>query len=344
MVSSEVWFPQTYVYTQATEPTDKAEGKLWYNTTDNKTYVSDGTSYVLVADVDLTEIEQIQLEQALNILINSVASSSTLNDWEDMFVDIFSDADGTNDTVDTANTTALFEVDKYKNEVLESSVVDAHSVADLGTLAEHTALQGNTINTNFPIKITEVTKNTLCTATTCYIKNEANELLASATFVGNDATFNCSLSDATTYKIVFDSGGDPYTYQYSATTEFPINDTNFNWTGISGSGATLNMRNVFSVTSQVLINENKLIQANAQVIDADPQGHQLYCHNAVAGTGNITYDISFDGGTTWITDQPINTKNTSVHTGSSMVTKLNLNGVGAGNTAEAEDYAVMLYY
>jgi len=45
MAITDVTVPVKYVKIQATTPTDLTEGRLWYNTTDNKTYVSDGSSY-----------------------------------------------------------------------------------------------------------------------------------------------------------------------------------------------------------------------------------------------------------------------------------------------------------
>jgi hypothetical protein len=107
--------PITYVYVQATTPADLTEGKIWYNTATNTTYVSDGSSYSEIVDVDLSYLDQQQLEQDINILINSVASSSTLNDYDDMFVDKFTDSNGALNTIDTGNTTAFFDTNKYSN-------------------------------------------------------------------------------------------------------------------------------------------------------------------------------------------------------------------------------------
>ena len=103
-----------YVYVQASTPSDTTEGKLWYKTGDNTLYASDGSSYNQVT-TDLGDLELQQLEQNLQILINSAAASSTLNDYDDMYVDAFSDADGTNDTIDTGNTTAVHGGEYYTN-------------------------------------------------------------------------------------------------------------------------------------------------------------------------------------------------------------------------------------
>lgn len=142
------------------------------------------------------------------------------------------------------------------------------------------------------------------------------------------------------------AGGGSITNRYKGSVTYPISGTNLDWvSGRYDGGDSSNQ--AWSLTKITYtsggIGSDSLVQTNAQSITADPTAHQLYCHNSLEGSGSITYDISFDGGSTWITDQEINTKNTSVHDGSSMIIKINLNGVGAGNTSEIKDYAIMLY-
>jgi len=47
-----------YIYVQATEPSDKTQGKIWYNTTANVLYSSDGTNYN-VLETDVSKIYQL---------------------------------------------------------------------------------------------------------------------------------------------------------------------------------------------------------------------------------------------------------------------------------------------
>lgn len=47
-IISEAPINPRYVYTQATEPLDKTEGKLWFNTTTNALYTSDGIDYNVI--------------------------------------------------------------------------------------------------------------------------------------------------------------------------------------------------------------------------------------------------------------------------------------------------------
>jgi len=49
-----------YIYVQATTPSDKTQGKLWYNTTTGNLYTSDGTNYNItgvIADDSITTVK-----------------------------------------------------------------------------------------------------------------------------------------------------------------------------------------------------------------------------------------------------------------------------------------------
>ncbi len=323
MISETVLNPR-YAYVQDTEPSDKTEGKKWYNTTTKDWYTADGSSYVMDS-VDLSGINKQQLEQDLNILINS-ASASALNDYEDMFLDIFSDSDGYDGTIDTANTDAVFDTDKYKNGADGEGVFQTNASQATST----------SINPSFT-KVKTLTVNSLVTKgmNEIRINQTGYQVTCKYKFIYADATPDAEVSNGhNTDSYAWKTYTNPNPAVEVATIEVWLAKQNGAATAYEQSDT---LYKTFTITDSI-------VQTNAQSIDADPQGHQVFCHSSVAGTGSVTYDISFDGGTTWVTDQAVNTKNTSVHAGSSMKVKLNLNGVGAGNTAEASDYAVMLDY
>lgn len=292
-------------------------------------------------------------QNALNTLMNSVASSSTLNDYDEMFVDVFSDADGASNTIDTGNTTAIFNTNKYSNLTVGSSTDEAHGYSEGSTHSGADDYFGAGIEPNQNLKLIDVTKETNCTATTCFVYDTSDNLLGSATFSGNTATFSeyILLSSGVRYYIVAGISGSTHTRRYGGGT-YPKNMTNMNYVAqcyydvqtdqIVESGSDYsNLTSIKTATASIA---NKIVQTNMQTIDANPTAHQVYSKNTTAGSGSVTYDISFDNGSTWVTGQAINTKNTSVHAGSQMILKLNLNGTGAGNTSEAENYGVMLFY
>ena len=329
-----------YVYVQATEPSDKTEGKLWYNTTNNALYSSNGTTYITM-ETDTSAIQKLILENGVQILINSAGATTTLNDWDDMFIDNFSDSGGYLNTVDTGTTTAFFNTDKYKNNIISN---DAHNV----TLNAHetgTTKQGFKILTKNTEILTKVTKHNSVTATKCYLySGDYTSLLDTQSFIGNDATFNYSLTDDTSYCIVVDKEDATFTSYYVVEMNFPVVKTNINYikSMYNGSENDHYGHSITSITTNTI--SNKIVQTNAETITANPLAHQVYSQNTTAGTGTTTYDISFDNGSTWVINQAINTKNTSVHNGTQLIIKLNLNGSGIGNTAEAENYAIMLFY
>ena len=339
------------VFVSATQPADITEGKIWYNTSDNKVYTSNGSAYVMLG-ADTTYIDRQQLEQDINILINGASSSSTLNDYDYMFLDIFSSASGLEGSVDGAETTSVHSGVYFKNSIIDTSTTDEVTQA-FNQLAQTTTYKGTQILMKGDFILTEIEKESLCTATKCYVyDNATGDLLGTGTFsqVTHKVALAVPLTDAKYYDIVCGSDGASYQQRDSDTQSFPYVGTNVNFIksrnfdGSSWSDDTAQAINVkFATTSSVTEFVDALVQTNAQTIEANPLAHQIYSHYALAGTGALTYDISFDDGTTWIEDQEFNTKNTSVHDGTEMIIKFNLLGTGAGNTAFIEDYAVMLY-
>jgi len=301
------------------------------------------TDYSYLAD-SMSEI-------SLNILINSIAAASTLNAWDYMFVDIFSDADGASNTIDTGNTTAIFDTNLYKNNS-DSDVTDVFAMApNIGE--DKTLKTGNQISAHANITISKVTKDASSTATHCYIYTDdgadaPDTLIEKVAFIGNDATFTIGdLTSGEKYFVLEDAEGATYSSRTNGGgPTFPEVDTNITWiaqytegTGI-GTGQT---RDPITIISNVTT-ADKIVQTNAIAITSGPTSHQVYCHKTIAGAGSVTYDISFDNGVTWITNQTIGITNTGSHSGTQMILKLNLNGVGAANTASANDYSILLAY
>ncbi len=289
-----------------------------------------------------------QLEQDINILINSAASASTLEPYEDMFLDIFNTAAGFDGTVNLGNTTATHDSgnEVYKNNFATILTTDGHGETQ-STTAATTAFRGLKITTNFACTLLKITKPSNANPTTARLFDSGKSQLAVATYSGDVATFNFALADATTFYVGHDSGGASYTQSFKVGASFPYNRTNVNFTGsLAGTtDSTVDVLGPASIETEITGDPiDGIVETNAITITSNPVGHQLFCHNAVAGSGSVDYDVSFDNGVTFETGQSLNTINADVHTGSQMIIKLNLNGVGLGNTSEASDYALMLFY
>jgi len=321
-ITSQPLNPQ-YVYVQTSTPSDLTEGKLWYNTTAKALYSSDGSSYS-VMETDTSPLQNQLLEMDLNILINSVASSSTLNDWETMFVDIFSDADGTSNTIDTGNTTAIFDTNKYINTEI---VLDANEDTELTTQSDTFILQKtfSAINT--------------------YIKHGKNEIKTNYNGVTCYCKYIFTYDDESTAEVIMTENGTSYVEKEYLNPNLDKIVTEINVYHRLKTGEVSRMVYLKLDKIYECVIDDLIIQTNAITCTTAQTSHQVYCHNATAGTGAITYDISFDNGSTWDTAQALNTKNTrSSTTGTQMILKLNLNGVSIGNTSQADDYGVMLFY
>ena len=131
---------------------------------------------------------------------------------------------------------------------------------------------------------------------------------------------------------------------------YPIADTNFDWIqGCKKVNGTITETpteafNVESIATHRKNGANELVQTDTITIPSGITAHQLYCKSVIAGTGTITYDFSADGGSTWDTAQALDTKNSfGATTGTSCKIKINLNGSGDGNNAEAKNYGVIIY-
>lgn len=347
--------PVKYVFVSDTTPSDVTEGKIWIdtNTTPPITKVSDGTTYNALS-TDLSVLEDQMIRQSIGILKLEANATLTTQDYTNIFLDVFSDANAYDNTVDTETTTATFQTNKYQNTIGASAETTAHGIAyasqdvDSGT-------HGLLITVNNACAITSVTKYTQCTGTRCTISNYAtpSTLMGTATFSGDVATFTTpvALTVGQTYDIAVDNSGASYTRALSGASAYPYNDTNINITdNVYNAITTPSHAGDYAVSITSIATEdsspaNKIIQTNAITVTTAQTHHQVYCDNATAGTGTVTYDISFDNGSTWDTAQALNTKNTRAGTtGTQMIIKLNTNGIGSGNTSNVSNYGVMLWY
>jgi len=306
--------------------------------------------------VDYSFLVDAQLEIALNVLVNSVAASSTLNDWDDVFVDIFSDADGADNTLDTGNTTAGFDTGntQYVNSTYTAGPqTDAHGLT-LASPASTTKYCGFRIHTAKACTLTKITRTSTCTGTTAYLLDSSKSILATTTsLAGDEFTFTDYdlAADTTYYVAVGIDESSSYNRTYHATPSYPYNKVNINYTGgLNDNAPHLDVDNRAYNVEDVITKDaygtpaNKIVQTNALTNTANPDAHQVYAHTTTTGTGAVTYDISFDNGSTYITGQALNQKNEGSHAGTQMIMKLNLNGAGAGNMAKAKDYGILLFY
>jgi len=344
----DVTIPKQYVKVQASQPTTALEGDLLFRTTDDTLLSYTGSAWQEVTP-EVSYLISNQIRQSLAILKLEASVSATTQDYTYMFLDKFSDSSGYDNTVDTGNTTAVFDTNKYANAYSNETI-------NLGTLGQFneagiTTYGGYKITTKEACILVSVTKSTACTATKAYIRtSRGGSNIATATFSGNTATFSSgnTLADNTDYWIFAGADGSGYNRDMSNTITMPIT-SNTSMDIISGYWSDSDtpenkLRNITGITVS-FGNADKIVQTNSITLDAEPNNYQVYSNNAIAGSGSVTYDISFDGGSNWETGKSLDTKYSYSGSGTdtSMILKLNLNGTGSGNTAQADDYAVMVW-
>jgi len=185
---------------------------------------------------------------------------------------------------------------------------------------------------------------------------DKSTILATAATSSQIATFNLVLEDATTYYIVPGGAGASVVSRYNTGASYPKVMTNMNaiamnsatddGASVDGADNTGMNCDILSVTTNTAITpSNKVVQTNKADLDFTPAFIQLYSKTTTAGSGAVTFDVSFDNGSTW--DSTANALNTKIEvtdgSAKQMIIKINLNGVGSGNTAEIDDYCAVLW-
>ena len=345
--------PPIYVYTQDSTPSDLTEGKIWVDTSTNPpvTKVSDGTTYNALS-TNLTPIRKLIGLNGLNILDITAQSTLTEGINANFERDIYSDSTGYLNTIDAGNTTADFL----------SSTSDYFSGANNGWIAEDTRAHGITmanttsasgkkgfvVTTNSACYVQKITKHASSNVTKGYILNTSDEVLAQATFSGNDATFSTplSLATGTTYYIVADADGSSITRSYGGG-GYPITTSEFTWIQYyngspSGTGESWDIVSVTTATEDITYS-NKIVQTNAQPITDTYSNFMIVSNETIEGTETIDYDISFDGGSNEQTGLSSFTEYGITDSGTSIILKQNLNGTDASNYTKASNWGVLLW-
>jgi len=120
---TEVTVPKQYVLVQTTEPTGAFEGQLWYNSSEDLTYIfQDGDWKLITLDVsqEVLDLATENAQQQIDIIELQANASVTPFDHDTLISDTFSDADGYKDSVNTDNTDATFNTNKYERNNLEA--------------------------------------------------------------------------------------------------------------------------------------------------------------------------------------------------------------------------------
>jgi hypothetical protein len=337
MSFNNIAYPQ-FIFVQATEPTDKTQGKLWYKTTENALYKSNGISYSILAE-STQYLNTIINENTLSILDLQAIETLTGGQSAYMIRDIYTDTTGYLNTINIGATNATYTAD--------TPTTNAHGIA-LDDINSVTAKRGITILFKADGILVNATKSGDSAATKGYLLRSTGETIIGATsFVGNVVTFNYPVHAGETIVIAADAAGGSYNsdstsgipsvpnsttngyiYQYGGTKFYEFDS--FNFSGVANTYANGGA--------------DKIVTTTAATIAAGSTKFQIFTlGSSLSGDGNITYDVSFDNGAHYQTAVIANVQTAITTSGTQLILKQNLNkGAGAG-TASAKGFAIMFW-
>ena len=202
------------------------EGQLYVNIPDN-------------VDVLNNQIDIIEIQAAENV---------SPSDHDSLMSDTFDDEEGYKDTVNTDETNAIFDDGEYVSNLFVSDVT-VNTPDDDCTGARFTG--GVKIKALKNTYLKSVTKESGCTATKLYLKNTSYDLIATADFVGDVATFATpqAIIKDTSYIINADNDDNPYTLVRKISGTFPDIQENIEFT--TGDYAESNNASSFNFISVV---------------------------------------------------------------------------------------------
>lgn len=133
------------------------------------------------------------------------------------------DTTGRMNSVTVANTLATFDTNKYKYSKTETV---SHDGSFTGA-SSVTYKSGFKIKTKCAGKLSVITKEASCTATKAYVTDSSLNVIATATFSGNVATFASpvNLTKGTSYYVLVDKEGASYSMRYTSSLSYPISKT-----------------------------------------------------------------------------------------------------------------------
>ena len=291
------------------------------------------TAGIGAGSVGLSGINEICNEININrapifdsILVNNLnlvrtkgsGTNNMLND-DNTYVDVFWDRQGLGSTINFDKTTCNQTGIVYENKF---------TIGSLGT-ESHTGDTDWTLVKNLDVG-------------SRYIIEGKNELRTSNGGYSARGQYLFNYTDATTGSVLNDTLSTTFTSK-TYTNPYPeklVGDIDI-FIKIDNGGHAAEIRKDVAIGSYY---ENGEIYTDVINITEDPIAHQAHAYNTISGISNITYNISFDSGNTWIENQSFNETNYSYHAGSEMIIKINLNGSGETNIVNVYDYGVILLY
>ena len=262
---------------------------------------------------DYGYLRGIALQNALDILEMQAADTLESGQSANLIRDVFSDANGYLNTVDTDETSAVYIGMSYNNLVgyiIEAASYDSKSFL---TNNQDTAPRGLFFKSD---------------GTKVYVIGTTNDAIYQYTLSTawdistasyDSISYSVATQDATPSGLIFSQDGhqfyiigtaNKYIYQYSS------------------SGASPDSKIVYV----------------SKTLDTTPTHLQFFAWKTETTlTGNITVDVSFDGGDNYQTGIQLDTPTEIINTGTEMILKINLNKGASDGEVSLNGYGIMLW-
>jgi len=333
------------IYKQTSAPAVVAGG-LWYDTDDFELYFSNGAAWTKITDASSAGNESFISKLSLEVLRLAVDATLTTPDYNFMFCDYFTDADGADNTINSGGSSSRFDTSLYTNDTPETS---AHGETPWNDDGAYNTKMGMKVDFDEIETVTGITKDAGSQATNGYLQtSKTSGIVASGSFVGNTCIFDApyTVAASTNYYVCVDKAGASWNFRKVAGTSFPIANNGVNWTACFA--ASLEETNASKGVASIIMGgtiSDSFIRTTAEALDNAPTFIFLYAENSITGTSSINYDVSFNGGTSW--DSTGNSLNTKIPvtdgSGKSMVIKINQNKGADDDIATVSNYAALLW-
>lgn len=294
------------------------------------------------------DLYKLQGEKAINDV--SATNSGVLAGSSQVLIDKFLDSSGQNNTVDTTNTTGLYDITNYYYGCYGTLVAQAQTNSLSTTTTTTTSGRGLKITANSDCILYSVTK-ARSTGNQILIKNTGGTVLATYNF--GSTTINpmilsppFKLTSGQSYRVELknqDSGS--IIVDRNTAPSMPVNNTYINY--ITGSTNGSDDSTIYCFTSMSIKHTliDSIVQSTATTI---PTGMTEVCcvplmYEALTGSDDITFDVSIDNGAHYTTAVPINTWTpiTSAN-GTQLIIKMNLDTASGTTTPRVLGWRVLL--
>ena len=325
---------------------------------------------------DYGYLRNVALQNALDILEMQAADTLDSGQTANLIRDIFSDANGYLNTIDTDETDAEFLNALYNNNIVVTTEVQPAGDVDKdwrggcavsGSTMIAAAQNGRVyVSTNSGTNWNEVQPAGDVNKGWMAIAVSGSTMIAGVLggrlYVSTNSGTNWnevqpagdvdkdwrsgSISGSTMIAGAYGSRLYVSTNSGSSWTEVqPAGDVDKTWHRCSAGGSTM-IAGVYGGRLYVVNFEgaNKLLQTSETLLDYAPTHFQFFAwKKEYTSTGNITIDVSFDGGDNYQTGIALDTPTEITNTGTEMMLKINLNKGASDGTAQLAGYGIMLW-